>query len=162
VFTLHRFLLTAGMVLLASTGVATAAVTIPVRPVGITASDSAVAAAGAFIEQRPARVDGADADELVVAGQERGAGGTTIVRFDQELHGVPVLGGEVVVALDAKRRVLAADAEVIGFLIPAQHTPAQGGEGQHQIQPQHQPVTAAVPVGPGHQQTAFSANRSAM
>jgi len=118
-FTLHRLLLTAGMVLLASTGVATAAVTTPVRPVGITASDSAVAAAGAFIEQRPARVDGADADELVVAGQERGAGGTTIVRFDQELHGVPVLGGEVVVALDAKRRVLAADAEVLDGAAPA-------------------------------------------
>ena len=89
------------------------------RPAGITAADTAVDAATALVEQRPTRVDGADVDELVVAGQARGAGGTTIVRFDQELHGVPVLGGEVVVTVDARRRVLAADGEVFDGTSPA-------------------------------------------
>ena len=94
-------------------GTASAASGDAFRPAGITAADTAVEAATALVEQRPTRVDGADVDELVVAGQARGAGGTTIVRFDQELRGVPVLGGEVVVTVDARRRVLAADGEVL-------------------------------------------------
>ena len=94
-------------------GTASAASGDAFRPAGITAADTAVEAATALVEQRPMRVDGADVDELVVAGQARGAGGTTIVRFDQELRGVPVLGGEVVVTVDAHRRVLAADGEVL-------------------------------------------------
>ena len=83
------------------------------RPAGITAADTPLEAATAFVEQRPALVDGAEADELVPAGQARGVGGTTIVRLDQEIHGVPVLGGEVVVTVDAQRRVLAANGEVL-------------------------------------------------
>jgi Zn-dependent metalloprotease len=94
-------------------GTASAASGDAFRPAGITAADTAVEAATALVEQRPMRVDGADVDELVVAGQARGVGGTTIVRFDQELRGVPVLGGEVVVTVDARRRVLAADGEVL-------------------------------------------------
>ncbi len=100
-------------------GTASAASSDAFRPAGITAADTAVDAATALVEQRPMRVDGADVDELVVAGKARGVGGTTIVRFDQELHGVPVLGGEVVVTVDARRRVLAADGEVLdGASIP--------------------------------------------
>jgi len=89
------------------------------RPAGITSADTPLEAATAFVEQRPAFVDGADAEELVPAGQTRGVGGTTIVRLDQELHGVPVLGGEVIVTVDAQRRVLAAGGEVLNGVSPA-------------------------------------------
>ena len=106
-------LLLAAIGVLVCVGTASASPGDAFRPAGITAADTAVDAATALIEQRPTRVDGADVDELVVAGKARGVGGTTIVRFDQELHGVPVLGGEVVVTVDARRRVLAADGEVL-------------------------------------------------
>jgi hypothetical protein len=89
------------------------------RPAGVTTADSPVAAATALVEQRPALVDGADAEELVVADQTRGVAGTTIVRFDQELNGVPVLGGEVIVTVDARRRVVTADGEVLDGASPA-------------------------------------------
>ncbi|MEI6689762.1 MAG: M4 family metallopeptidase [Thermoleophilia bacterium] len=89
------------------------------RPAGITAADTPLEAATAFVEQRPALVDGAEAEELVPAGETRGVSGTTIVRLDQELHGVPVLGGEVVVTVDAQRRVLAANGEVLDDASPA-------------------------------------------
>jgi len=112
-------LVLAAIGVLVCVGTASAASSDAFRPAGITAADTAVDAATALIEQRPTRVDGADVDELVVAGKTRGVGGTTIVRFDQELHGVPVLGGEVVVTVDARRRVLAADGEVLdGASIP--------------------------------------------
>ena len=115
-----RVLLLFAMVgVLASVGTASAASGEAFRLAGITAADTPVEAATALVEQRPALVDGADPDELVPAEQERGAGGTTIVRFDQELHGVPVLGGEVVVTVDARRRVLAADGEVLDGTSPA-------------------------------------------
>lgn len=113
------------------------------RPAGITASDSPVEAATALVEQRPALVDGADADELVPAGQARGAGGTTIVRFDQELRGVPVLGGEVVVTVDARRRVLAADGEVLNGETPTAFGPSVSAEQARQL------AVAALAKGAG-------------
>ena len=116
-------------------GTASAASGDAFRPAGITAADTAVEAATALVEQRPTRVDGADIDELVVAGQARGAGGTTIVRFDQELHGVPVLGGEVVVdfALRLKFELGAGRTWVLGYsndvmaYIPSRRVLLEGG-----------------------------------
>jgi Zn-dependent metalloprotease len=115
-----RVLLLFAMVgVLASVGTASAASGDVFRPAGITAADTPLEAATAFVEQRPALVDDAEAEELVPAGQVPGAGGTTIVRLAQELHGVPVLGGEIVVTVDARRRVLAADGEVLDGVSPA-------------------------------------------
>lgn len=111
-----------GLILLTAlvyAGTAVAAPALGFRPAGITATDTPTEAAVALIEQRPGLVDGADIDQLVFAGVDRGKHGITTVRFDQELHGVPVLGGEVVVAVDAKRRVIAAAGEAYDGLSPA-------------------------------------------
>lgn len=90
----------------------------PVRPNGIVASDSALDAARALIEQRPALVAGAENDDLVAAGSDRGLGGTTVVRLQQEVDGVPVLGGEVVVVVDRQRRVLGTNADTLDGSMP--------------------------------------------
>jgi len=100
-------------------GTAAAAPALGFRPAGITATDTPTEAAVALIEQRPGLVDGADMDQLVVAAVDRSEKGITTVRFDQELHGVPVLGGEVVVAVDAKLRVIAAAGEAYDGVSPA-------------------------------------------
>ena len=89
------------------------------RPAGITAADTPLEAATAFVEQRPALVDGADVDQLVPAGQERGLAGLTVVRYDQEINGVPVLGASVVVGLRGDRRVVAASGETLDAPLPA-------------------------------------------
>ncbi|MGI9188414.1 MAG: hypothetical protein ACR2J9_13005, partial [Gaiellales bacterium] len=116
--------------LLAGAGSASA---LSYRPAGITAADTPLEAATALVEQRPALVDGADSDQLVPAAQEQGAGGTTIVRFDQELRGVPVLGGEVVVTVDARRRVLAADGDVLADGASVAFGPSVSAERAEQL-----------------------------
>ena len=100
-------------------GTAAAAPALGFRPAGITATDTPTEAAVALIEQRPGLVDGADMDQLVVAAVDRSEKGITTVRFDQELHGVPVLGGEVVVTVDAKRRVISAAGDAYDGVSPA-------------------------------------------
>lgn len=100
-------------------GTAAATPALGFRPTGITTTDTPTEAAIALIEQRPGLVDGADMDQLVFAELDRGKHGITTVRFDQELHGVPVLGGEVVVTVDAKRRVIAAAGEAYDGVSPA-------------------------------------------
>jgi bacillolysin len=82
------------------------------RPAGTTASSDPADVALAAVEQRPAAADGATPDELSAPDVSKGSAGTTIARMDQDVDGVPVLGGEVVVALDGKRRVVRVDGAV--------------------------------------------------
>ena len=56
---------------------------------------------------------GDQASELRVTGTEAGTGGRSAVRFQQQHAGVPVLGGEFVVNLDAARNVLSASGEAL-------------------------------------------------
>ena len=83
------------------------------------ASTTAVQTADTFIDNHPGRVDGADPNELAPAGQERGLGGVTVVRYDQAINGVPVLGGSVVVAVNAKRQVVGASGETLDAPLPS-------------------------------------------
>lgn len=101
-----RILVLLAAAVLAASGVAAGS---PTRPAGISAASSAEDTAMAAVEQRPAATGGADPSELTDAESSEGSGGTEIVRLDQQVDGVPVLGGEVVVAMDAARRVLRVD-----------------------------------------------------
>ena len=108
------------LALLALTGTAAGATRPPAfRPAGISVADSAVEAATAAAEQRPALVDGTPASQLDPAGAERGLNGVTFVHFDQSVAGIPVLGGGATVAVDAKRRVVAATSSVAAATPPA-------------------------------------------
>lgn len=89
-----------------------ASVGLPPQPRGVTSASTPAQVAQAVVAQRPDLVGGPASGDLVVAQQTSGAGGTTVVRLQQEIEGVPVLGGEVVVVVDRRRRVLAAHGEV--------------------------------------------------
>ena len=81
------------------------------RPAGVPASAPAADVARAFLARNGAAF-GARAGELSVASSHR-QGGRTAVRFQQRISGVPVLGGELVVNLDAGGRVLSAGGEAL-------------------------------------------------
>ena len=106
--------------LFAFAGPATAATHPPsFRPGGVTASDSPLEVATAAIEQRPDLVDGASASQLDPAGAERGLNGVTFVHLEQSVAGVPVFGGGVTVAVDARRRVVGTTSSVVDATPPA-------------------------------------------
>ena len=82
------------------------------RPGGLSRSASPSRVARAFFESHgDAFGIGDQARDLRVTGTEAGAAGRTAVRFQQLHDGVPVLGGELVVNLDAERKVLSASGE---------------------------------------------------
>ncbi len=55
----------------------------------------------------------AAARDLVLARTQRLRSGHTVVRFDERHDGVPVIGGEAVVVVDDRSRVVAASSEVL-------------------------------------------------
>jgi len=83
------------------------------------ASTTAATTADTFITNHPASVDGADPSQLVSSGQERGLGGVTVVRYDQAINGVPVLGGSVVVAVNASQHVVGSRGETLDAPLPS-------------------------------------------
>jgi bacillolysin len=84
------------------------------RPSGLSRSASPALVARAFFGSYGAAFGIRDqATELRVIGTEAGTGGRSAVRFQQLHAGVPVLGGELVVNLDADRNVLSANGEAL-------------------------------------------------
>lgn len=104
--------------IVAAPGASALAASLPPQPSGVTAAASPEQVARAVVQQRPGLVDGATSDELVVTSTEPGLADTTVVRLQQELGGVPVLGGEVVVVVDDRNRVVAADGAVLDGATP--------------------------------------------
>ncbi len=105
------FLIAIAVGALALLGASAAAAT-PTRPAGTSAASDPADVALAAVDQRPAAADGATPGDLSAPEVTSGSGGTSIVRMDQDIDGVPVLGGEVVVALDSRKRVLRVDGAV--------------------------------------------------
>ena len=89
------------------------------RPSGISASDTPLEAATALVEQRPDLVGGASATRIDIASEVSGAADTTIVRFDQSVRGVPILGGDVVVAVDEANHVVATNGDALDGPLPS-------------------------------------------
>lgn len=91
-----------------------------VRPPGVTSATPAPQAARAFLERRPAAagLDRAGA-RLVLTEVRREAGDTRVVRFRQEVRGVPVIGAESLVNVDPDNHVTAATGERLGGPTPA-------------------------------------------
>ncbi len=84
------------------------------RPAGVSASAPPRAAAGAFLNRHGRAFGLRDAArELTVSGQQRLRGGRAAVRFQQRGNGVPVVGGELVVEVDANNNVLSASGELL-------------------------------------------------
>ncbi len=106
-----RLVLALAAVALALPGTASALT--PFRPGGTDLSDRPADIARAAVDQRPGLFDGADDADLSLAGVRRGPANVTVVRLAQEIDGVPVLGGEVVVAVDRSRRIVAGSGEVL-------------------------------------------------
>jgi len=82
------------------------------RPSGLSASVAPSAAARAFLDRHDDAF-GVRARDLRATATVRGTAGRSTVRFQQLHDGVPVLGGELVVSLDAKRNVLSASGEAL-------------------------------------------------
>ncbi|MGH2657149.1 MAG: M4 family metallopeptidase, partial [Actinomycetota bacterium] len=84
------------------------------RPTSVGASASSAAIARAFL-QRYGRAFGVrdQAKELRVMSTRPAPSGRSVVRFQQVHEGVPVLGGELVVNLDADGGVLSASGEAL-------------------------------------------------
>jgi bacillolysin len=84
------------------------------RPAGLTRSSSSSQAARGFLERHGKAFGISDQSrELRVAATEAGTSGRSAVRFQQLAEGVPVLGGELVVNLDADKNVLSANGEAL-------------------------------------------------
>ncbi|MDP9295022.1 MAG: M4 family metallopeptidase, partial [Actinomycetota bacterium] len=84
------------------------------RPSGLGASAPPRTVARAFFERYGDAFGIRDqASELRVTATGVGTGGHSAVRFQQLAEGVPVLGGELVVNLDAERNVLSASGEAL-------------------------------------------------
>jgi bacillolysin len=84
------------------------------RPRGLSASAAPSTAARAFLGRHGDAFGIRDeARDLRVTKSVRGAAGRSTVRFQQLDDGVPVLGGEFVVSLDADRNVLSASGEAL-------------------------------------------------
>ena len=84
------------------------------RPPGVDASAPPAQAARAFLDRYGDSFGIRDqARELRATATVPGVGGRSTVRFQQLHDGVPVLGGELLVNLDAARNVLSASGEVL-------------------------------------------------
>ena len=79
---------------------------------GAALTDAPVAVAERFLRQRSAELGlGGRSTGLLVAGHRRTPGGGSAVRLVQTHRGIPVLGGEFAVSLDADRNVLSVLGE---------------------------------------------------
>jgi Zn-dependent metalloprotease len=89
------------------------------RPPGVSAATPAPQTARAFLERRPAAtgLDRAGA-RLVLTEVRREAGDTRVVRFQQEVGGIPVIGAESLVNVDSDNNVTAATGERLGGATP--------------------------------------------
>lgn len=84
------------------------------RPSGLAPSASPTAVARAFLGSHGKAFGISDqANELRVMSARAASAGRSVVRFQQNHEGVPVLGGELVVNLDASKNVLSAGGEVL-------------------------------------------------
>ncbi len=97
-----------------------AAAGMAIRPSGITATSTSAAVVEALVAERPWLVDGAKAKDLVVSSVTPGRGtAASIVRLEEEIQGVPVLGGEVVAAVDHANRVVAISGSSLAGAEPS-------------------------------------------
>ena len=84
------------------------------RPSGLAPSASPTAVARAFLGSHGKAFGiGDQANELRVMSVRTVSAGRSVVRFQQNHEGVPVLGGELVVNLDGSKNVLSAGGEVL-------------------------------------------------
>ena len=94
---------------------------LPARAAGVSSDASPEALARAFLAgpRSQVRVASAGADtELVLSSVQPSAASGTVVRFGQQVDGVPVFGGEVLVDLDKSGSVRSAAAESLPGAAP--------------------------------------------
>ncbi len=80
-------------------------------PPGTPATRDAVTVAAAFVNRYGAGFGLQAGQHTAVAQVQSGPGGHTIVRFQQQIGGVPVMGGDVTVVVDGDGRVITASGE---------------------------------------------------
>jgi bacillolysin len=84
------------------------------RPASVSASDHAASTARSFMDRFGHRFGIRDqATDLSVESVERVTGGRSVVRFQQRHHGIPMIGGELIVNLDSNGNLLSANGEAV-------------------------------------------------
>ena len=102
-----------------------------IQPAGIDASNTPVQAARALIMQRPWLADGAKSSDLVVTDVTSGAGtAASIIRFDEKIQDIPVIGGGVVAAVDRSNRIVAINGSSLEGAAPSLMAKLTASEAQ--------------------------------
>ena len=97
------------------------------RAAGVAAGDGPAAAARGFVRDYGTLFGIDDPNgQLRLLREKRAGGGRSSVRFQQVHHGVPVLGGELIVGVDSAGNVLSANGEALPEL-SLDVTPGLGG-----------------------------------